>query len=80
MKYDPQVNDYVIWSNKEHVQGWVYFKDKDYLTIETLVTPKHAQSYEDCSLHQNTRVLVLCYRQQWSQLNYVKSRRSPHEC
>lgn len=79
MKYEPQVNDYVIWSGREHVQGWVYFKDKNYVTIETQVIPKHPQSYEDCTIHENNRVLVLCYRPQWNELNYVKSRSSKYE-
>ena len=77
MTYDPQVNDYVIWS--EHVQGWIYFKDQEYLTIEVGVKPKTQENYEACSLHRNDRLLVICYHQQWKELTYVKSRKSVHE-
>ncbi len=73
MSYEPQVDDYVIW--KEHIQGWVYFKDKQYLTIEILVRPKNQENYKHCSLHRNERVLVLCYPHQWKELTYVKTRK-----
>jgi hypothetical protein len=29
--YTPKVNDYVKWKNLE---GWVYFRDDEYITIE----------------------------------------------
>ena len=37
MSYTPEVDDYVKWRN---VEGWVYFVDKEYLTIEVGVKPK----------------------------------------
>ena len=37
MKYIPRLNDYVSWRN---VEGWVYFVDEEYLTIEIAVKPK----------------------------------------
>jgi hypothetical protein len=77
MKYEPQVNDYVYW--KQHIKGWVYFKHKDYITIETSVWQKDDENYACCSLHRNDRVLVLCYREQWSELKYVKTRESIYE-
>jgi hypothetical protein len=30
--YEPQVNDFVKWN--KGVEGWVYFKCEDYITIE----------------------------------------------
>lgn len=72
MSYEPQVDDYVKWSRD--VEGWVYFKDRDYITIEALVKPKDEENYEHCSLHRNHRLLVVCYREQWKQLEYVKRR------
>jgi len=75
--YEPQVNDYVYW--KPHIKGWVYFKDNDYVTIECFVEPKNQENYEACSLHRNDRLLIVCYRNQWSELKYVKSRKSVHE-
>lgn len=72
MTYEPQVDDYVKWNDR--VEGWVYFKDKEYITIEVSVRPKNEQNYQACSLHRNERLLVLCYSDQWSQLEYVKRR------
>jgi len=77
--YDPQVNDYVIWENGKNVCGWIYFKDKDYLTIETNVCEKDEENYLHCKLHRNERVLVVCYRSDWNQLKFVGKRDSIHE-
>jgi len=77
MKYDPQVNDYVIW--KPHIKGWVYYKDTEYLTIETKVKPKDNINLLDSPFHANNRLLVICYKNQWGELNYVKSRKSIYE-
>ena len=74
MSYVPEVNDYVKW--KEHIEGWVYFKDNRYITIETQVWPKHPEDLPNGTHHRNDRVLVLCYKDQWKQLEYVKSRKS----
>ena len=68
-KYTPRLNDYVSWT--KGVEGWVYFVDKEYITIETNVFPKDEQNVRACSLHKNNRVLVLCYVEQWSELEYV---------
>ena len=57
--YEPQINDYVTW--KKGVEGWVYFKSNDYVTIEVNVRPKDKQNYRACRLHRNERLLVLCY-------------------
>lgn len=72
--YDPQVNDYVKWA--KGIEGWVYFKDKEYITIEINVRPKNGVNYQACNLHRNERVLVLCYHSQWKELEYVRSRLS----
>jgi len=78
MTYEPQVNDYVKWSSKG-VEGWVYFKDKEYITIEYNVRPKDEVNYQCCPIHANERVLVVCYKEQWKQLEYIKSRESVYE-
>jgi len=72
MTYEPQVDDYVKWS--KDVEGWVYFKDTEYITIEISVRPKNSENYQACSLHRNERLLVLCFRNQWNELEYVKRR------
>jgi hypothetical protein len=77
MSYEPQVNDYVQWT--KGVEGWVYFKDKEYITIEQSVRPKNNENYLACSIHRNERVLVLCYPNQWKELVYIKSRESVYE-
>ena len=71
--YQPAINDYVKW---RHLQGWVYHIDPhgEYLTIEIMVREKTEQSYKDCSIHRNERCLVCCYPENWSELEYVKSR------
>lgn len=75
--YSPRVNDYVIWKN--HIRGWVYFKCEQYITIETLVTPKDEINYSCSPIHANNRLLILCYSNQWNELTHVKSRKSKHE-
>ena len=77
MSYTPEVHDYVIWS--KGIEGWVYFKDSEYITIESWVRPKSEENYNACSIHRNNRLLVLCYPDQWNELTYVKSRKSVHE-
>ena len=44
MSYQPSINDYVTWT--KGVEGWVYFVDKEYITIETNVWEKSKESYE----------------------------------
>ena len=77
MTYEPKVNDYVKWT--KGVEGWIYFKSKEYVTIEYSVRPKDEQNYLACSIHKNERVLVICYHNQWKQLEYVSSRQSKYE-
>ena len=75
-EYEPQVNDYVIWSqgNCGSNEGWVYFKCDEYITIETGVKPKPYCEHEKHPRHRNIHTLLLCYSQFWHQLKYVKSR------
>ena len=77
MNYEPQVNDYVVWN--KGVEGWVYFKGEEYITIEHSVRPKDKVNLECCPIHRNERLLVVCYPNQWSELKYIKSRMSIHE-
>jgi hypothetical protein len=75
--YEPQVNDFIKWN--KGIEGWIYFKCEDYITIETSVWEKDDENYACCSLHRNDRVLVLCYQKQWKDLEYIKSRTSIYE-
>ena len=77
MPYTPQIDDYVKWDHSGHVdQGWVYFKCDDYITIEVRVKDKCDQNIKDCPIHKKTHVLLVCYTQFWSELEYVKNRRN----
>lgn len=77
MSYNPKVNDYVIWN--KGIEGWVYFRCNDYITIEVLVRPKDEENLRAAPIHRNERVLVICYHQQWNDLKYVRTRKSIYE-
>jgi len=77
MSYEPQVNHYVKWT--KGVDGWIYFKCEEYVTIEYNVRPKDEVNLDCCPIHKNDRLLVICYKEQWYQLEYVKSRESVYE-
>ena len=80
MSYTPQFNDYVVWERPNHpIEGWVYFADKSYITIEYKVVPKHPEDLPYGTYHQNDRVLIICYPESWHQLRYIKSRNSVYE-
>lgn len=79
MSYTPNINDYVLWNNGKGVEGWVYFKDSEYITIEYVVRPKDEVNLECCPIHTKERLLVLCYAEQWKELEYVKTRKSKYE-
>ena len=78
-EYIPSINDYVVWNNGKGVEGWVYFKCEEYITIEHIVRPKDEVNLECCPIHANERLLVICYVEQWNQLEYIKSRQSIYE-
>jgi len=78
--FEPQVNDYVRWPTEHHtVEGWVYFKDEEYITIEVGVKPKKRCNYVRNVLHCKDHILVVCYSFQWDELQYIKSRETNHE-
>ena len=72
MTYNPQVNDYVKWKNDE---GWIYFRDELYITIEILVYPKKDNH---ALIHKNHHVLLVCPNFYWNELEYVKKRKSKY--
>ena len=51
----------------------------EYITIEHSVRPKDKVNYHACPIHANERLLVVCYKEDWKQLKYVKSRKSRYE-
>ena len=90
--YEPQVDDYVIWNrpNGDIEEGWVYFKgDKmpkkrgfnetpRYITIEVAVRDKPTCMYSSGKdmEHKKIHTLLLCHDCYWSELEYVKHRRT----
>lgn len=71
--YSPKVNDYVRWKDLE---GWVYFKDDEYITIEIAVKDKKCNKG---TYHKKDHLLVICYHDQWDELEYIKSRGSQYD-
>ena len=62
MKYIPQVDDYVRWKT-DHItaEGWVYFYDDMYITIETGIRPKPNCQYTKNERHKYIHTLLLCF-------------------
>ena len=56
---NPQVDDYVKWRN---VEGWVYFVDKEYLTIEVGVKDKEDDLVPMLKKHP---ILIVCHHWDW---------------
>ena len=80
--YDPKVNDYVVWDKglSGSDEGWVYFQCEEYITIETGVRPKPPEQL-DCGTsnpHKMIHTLLVCHHSAWKDLQYIKSRKSPH--
>jgi hypothetical protein len=78
MHYIPRLNDYVKWTNSlgHIVEGWVYFCDEEYISIEIGVKDKPPCQYSKEHRHKKIHILVVCYNQFWHQLEYIKSRES----
>jgi hypothetical protein len=73
--YKPKLNDYVKWCTPwRNVEGWVYFVDVDYITIEISVRDKDPADLEHSSFHRKHHVLLLCHQIYWNELIYVRSR------
>lgn len=72
--YSPCVDDYVIWhTTPTPLQGWVYFVDARYCTIEISVKPKVDDLFP---AHKKTHCCVLCFHENWDQLEFIKDRRN----
>ena len=69
--YTPQVDHYVRYKDME---GWIYFVDKEYLTLEIMVRKKSEESFNDATFHKNERCLVVVYPEDWKDLKYVRKR------
>ena len=74
-EYTPVVDDYVKWKN---VEGWVYYKGNEYITIEVGVKDKPKCEYTKNEKHKKVHCLVVCQTWFWDELEYVKNRREDH--
>ena len=78
--YIPEVDDYVRWNKEKHsIEGWVYYKDQQYITIEIGVKCKDEDDILNCPIHHKTHTLVLCFPEYYHQLKYVKSRSNKYD-
>ena len=79
MKYIPQVDDYVRWKT-DHItaEGWVYFYDESYITIETGIKPKPNCQYTKNERHKYIHTLLLCHPWFWKELEYVYTRKNKY--
>ena len=77
--YLPKVDDYVVWKNSsgKDIEGWVYFFDEAYITIEISVKDKPPCKYTKNEKHKKIHCCVVCYPQYWNELKYIKNRRDP---
>ena len=71
--YKPNLNDRVKF--KEH-EGWVYFVCEEYITIEIGVKEKYCKLSDH--LHKMNHILLVCYRQDWNKLEYIRTRKSKY--
>ena len=77
MTYKPSVDDYVIWHHNGLVhKGWVYFTDDQYNTIETGIKPKPNCEYTKNERHKYIHTLLLCFPNQWKDLEYIHTRKN----
>ena len=76
--YTPKVNDYVIWTDSlgRVTEGWVYFADSSYITIEIAVKDKPDVLVK---FHKKTHCCVLCFPHQWHELKHIKTRAHQHD-
>ena len=68
MTYTPRIDDYVKWNN---VEGWVYFVDDEYITIEISVKDKPDNLVK---MHKKVHCLIVCQCYAWNELEYIHSR------
>ena len=74
----PQVNDYVKWhSHTGLIEGWVYFSDSEYITIEISTREMSEREQEDTP-HKKHHCLVVCFPWHWKDLTIIGSRDSKY--
>jgi len=76
-EYIPQVGDYVRWTTSMGLvhEGWVYFYDTCYITIEIGVKDKPQCEYTKEEKHKKIHSLLVCRPENWHELEYITNRR-----
>jgi len=74
VNYIPQIDDYVQWKTHE---GWIYFKDDQYITIE--IGTSNKKDIENGSHHKKNHTLLVCHYWYWKDLKYIKNRRENYD-
>jgi hypothetical protein len=59
-------------------EGWVYFYDDQYITIETGIKPKPNCQYTKNERHKYIHTLLLCFPKHWKELEYVHTRKNKY--
>ena len=93
--YEPEVNDYVIWTTALGMvhEGWVYFKaepsepkkgwrtPEQYITIEIGTKDRVECEYtaDKPIRHKKHHICLLCYKENWKELKFVRKRVSIHD-
>ena len=93
--YEPEVNDYVIWTTALGMvhEGWVYWKGDpiepkkgwptptDYITIEIATKDREVCEYtaDKPIRHKKHHICLLCYKENWKELKFVRRRVSIHD-
>jgi hypothetical protein len=73
-EYVPKLHDYVRWHHHKTIhEGWIYFFDEKYVSIEIDVKEKPCGLTNN--LHKKNHVLLVCHNWNWHQLEYVKCRK-----
>lgn len=74
----PQVNDYVMWhSHTGLIEGWVYFSDSEYITIE-ISTRDMSEREQEYTPHKKHHCLVVCHHWNWGDITIMGSRDSKY--
>ena len=75
-EYVAKLHDYVKWHHyhMKH-EGWIYFCDEEYVSIELGVSEKKMCELTSHHKHRKNHTLLVCHNYYWHQLEYIKSRK-----
>lgn len=74
--HTPKIDDYVRWTRSTGLidEGWVYFVDDAYITIEVGVRDKPNCQYTKNERHKKIHTLIVCHNCYWHEIEYIKNR------